>query len=240
MLTLCVLTLSGITLSGITLAACTGDDAPRVSVAAASSLTAAMDDLAAAWEADGARPTLDVSLAGSNQLTTQAIEGAPIDIVMAADERSGERLVDAGAAVDAPVAFARNEAVLVLGPGVPPDGSRVLATCAPEVPCGAAAQELLGVDDLSEAADTLEPNVRSVVTKLLLGEVDAGVVYRTDAQAEEGLQVVAVPATASTTYTATVTDPIARDFAAFLQSAEAQAILAEHGFMAASDPEPTP
>jgi molybdate transport system substrate-binding protein len=58
-----------------------------------------------------------------------------------------------------------------------------VAVCAPEVPCGAAAAEVLDASGLSDAPDTYEDDVRAVLTKVQLGEVDAGLVYLSDVHA---------------------------------------------------------
>lgn len=154
-----------------------------VTVFAASSLTDVFGAIAAAFEE--AHPGVDVTLqfAGSSRLAAQIDAGAPADVFAAADERTAAQ-VDARRTV----IFARNRLAIATPPGNPAGvrglasltrGDVLLALCAPEVPCGTLAREVGGAD-LVAAADTLEPNVRAVLTKVLLDEVDAGVVYVTD------------------------------------------------------------
>jgi molybdate transport system substrate-binding protein len=168
-----------------------------LTVFAAASLTDVFTDLGDRLEADN--PDLDVqfNFAGSSALATQITQGAPVDVFASADEEQMARVTDAGLATD-PDVFAGNALVLAVprgNPGgiripaagdAPPsltefiDDDTVLAVCAPEVPCGAAAATLLDVAGRSGAPDTYEDDVRAVLTKVQLGEVDAGLVYQSD------------------------------------------------------------
>ena len=107
----------------------------------------------------------------------------------------------AGALGEAPVLFASNTLVIVVPPGNPAavvsirDLARPsvkVALCAPAVPCGAAAERALGAAGLRVPPVTWERDVKAVLAKVMLGEVDAGLVYATDARAA-GERVVAIP-----------------------------------------------
>jgi molybdate transport system substrate-binding protein len=167
-----------------------------LTVFAAASLTDVFTELGNRLEA--ANPGLDVqfSFAGSSALAAQIQQGAPADVFASADEAQMARVTDAGLARNARI-FASNRLVLALpkdnpagirqpeGPGIPGiaellDHDLTLAVCAPEVPCGAAAAEVLSGAGLEGLPDTYEEDVRAVLTKVQLGEVDAGLVYRTD------------------------------------------------------------
>jgi molybdate transport system substrate-binding protein len=143
-------------------------------------------------------PELDVqfNLAGSSALAAQLEQGAPADVFAAADEAQMARVTDAGLAGEAEL-FASNRLMLAFPrddpadieptdtAGIPSiadllDRDVTLAVCAPEVPCGAAAAEVLDRAGLGDVPDTYEDDVRAVLTKVVLGEVDAGLVYRTD------------------------------------------------------------
>jgi molybdate transport system substrate-binding protein len=146
-----------------------------------------------------ANPSLEVrfNFAGSSALAAQLDQGAPADVFAAADEAQMARVTDAGLAGQAEL-FAANRLMLALPldnpagigeagdvAGLPSladmiDRDITLAVCAPEVPCGAAAAEVLDRTGLSDVPDTYEDDVRAVLTKVMLGEVDAGLVYRTD------------------------------------------------------------
>ena len=215
-----------------------GSDGERreVTVFAASSLTDVFGDVAAAFEA--AHPEVDVTLqfAGSSRLATQINAGAFADVFAAADERTAAQ-VDARQVT----VFARNRLAIATPPENPAgvtglDSLRgddlVLALCAPDVPCGALAEQV-GGPQLVAAADTREPNVRGVLTKVLLGEVDAGVVYATDVQAAgDAVTGIHIDHPASTAYPVALLgdSPEAADFVAFVLSPPAQELLAAAGF----------
>jgi molybdate transport system substrate-binding protein len=143
-------------------------------------------------------PGLEVrfNFAGSSALAAQIGQGAPADVFASADEARMAEVTDDG---DAEI-FARNPLMLAVPVDNPagielPAGQRdpgladlitedvLLAVCAPEVPCGAAAAEVLDRAGLTAAPDTYEDDVRAVLTKVQLGEVDAGLVYLTDVHA---------------------------------------------------------
>jgi molybdate transport system substrate-binding protein len=168
-----------------------------LTVFAAASLTDVFTELGDQLEEEN--PDLDVqfSFAGSSTLAAQLEQGAPADVFASADEAQMARVTDAGLADD-PEIFAGNSLALAVAPGNPGgvgsppaedgppslaefiDDDTVLAVCAPEVPCGAAAATVLDAAGLSGAPDTYEDDVRAVLTKVELGEVDAGLVYQSD------------------------------------------------------------
>ena len=177
-----------------------------LTVFAAASLTDVFTSLGDRLEAENPQLEVRFSFAGSSALATQLTQGAPADVFAAADEAQMVRVQDAGLADDAEV-FARNRLVLVVPPANPaglrlPGGSGVpsladiltsdvtLAVCAEEVPCGAAAATVLAAAGSPATPDTYEEDVRAVLTKVELGEVDAGLVYVSDVVAA-GDQVVA-------------------------------------------------
>jgi molybdate transport system substrate-binding protein len=176
----------------------TAADAPSgtLTVFAAASLTDVFTELGNRLHHQ--YPALDVrfSFAGSSALAAQLAQGAPADVFASADEAQMARVVDAGLAGKTEL-FAANRLMLAYprkNPAgiVPPAGAGVpsladllhrgvtLAVCAPKVPCGAAAAQVLQAAGVNGAPDTYEDDVRGVLTKVQLGEVDAGLVYRTD------------------------------------------------------------
>jgi molybdate transport system substrate-binding protein len=167
-----------------------------LTVFAAASLTDVFTQLGEQLEEEN--PSLDVqlNLAGSSALAAQIEQGAPADVFASADEAQMARVTDAGLAGEAEL-FASNRLVLAFprdnpagleqpeAAGIPSiadlvDRDITLAVCAPEVPCGASAAEVLDRAGLGDVPDTYEDDVRAVLTKVQLGEVDAGLVYRTD------------------------------------------------------------
>jgi molybdate transport system substrate-binding protein len=85
--------------------------------------------------------------------------------------------------------FAKNELEIAVAPNNPDHIATLadvtkpgvkLALCAATVPCGAAATKAFAAASLTPHPVTLEQDVTSVLTKVELGEVDAGLVYQTD------------------------------------------------------------
>jgi molybdate transport system substrate-binding protein len=100
-----------------------------------------------------------------------------------------DQVVQAGAAAGDPVVFVRNRLQIAVPAGNPADVAGLadfattdlkVALCAPEVPCGDAADRAFDAAGVTPAPDTLEPDVKAVLSKVSLGEVDAALVYRTD------------------------------------------------------------
>lgn len=236
-----------------TTAACgDGGDGARatITVFAAASLTDAFTELGHAFEADGtdgdAGITVELSFAGSSALREQVLAGAPADVFASADPASMQALVDEGAAT-APVDFAGNSLQIVVPAGNPAGltgladfahAELLLGLCAEEVPCGRFARQALASAGVTPSIDTNEPDVRSLLTKIEAGELDAGIVYRTDVLAGggavEGIDLPADQDVAVTYPIAALTDAgdagAAAAFVAFVLSDEGQAILTRHGF----------
>ena len=225
-----------------------------LTVFAAASLTDVFEDLGEQLEQQN--PSLDVrfNFAGSSTLAAQLEQGAPADVFASADEAQMARVTDTGLAEDAEL-FAANRLVLAFplanpagieqpgGAGVPDLADLVgtdltFAVCAPEVPCGAAAAEVLDRAGLSDVPDTYEDDVRAVLTKVLLGEVDAGLVYRTDvlsAGDEVGGLAFAEAEAARNGYPVAALEdapnaPAARAFVDLLLSEEGRLVLLDAGF----------
>ncbi|MFK8023826.1 MAG: molybdate ABC transporter substrate-binding protein [Ilumatobacter sp.] len=236
----------GIGVVGAVVLVSCGSSDDELLVLAASSLADAMVEMEAAFE-DG-NPGVDVriSLAGTNALRTQVAEGAPADVVAFAATAPMDALVDAGD-VNTPVVFATNRLVLATPDDDPgdvdalddlADPDRKIGLCAPAVPCGALAAQLLDDAGIIPAPDTEEPDVRSLVAKLASGELDAGLVYATDAGAfPDALRIVPIDesSTIANRYPIAVTtesdDPDAsRRFVEFVLSDRGSAILTEAGF----------
>jgi molybdate transport system substrate-binding protein len=172
-----------------------GDDdevTGTVTVFAAASLTDVFTDLGRQLE--GEHPGLEVqfNFAGSSALATQLTQGAPADVFASADTDQMDVVTNDGIVSRAPVLFATNSLEIAVPPGNPggitgladlADPARTIALCAPEVPCGAAAEKAFDAAGLTAAPDTLEEDVKAALTKVQLGEVDAALVYVTDVQA---------------------------------------------------------
>ena len=173
-----------------------------LTVFAAASLTDVFTGLGEQLEAGN--PDLDVqfNFAGSSALATQLTQGAPADVFASANEAQMAVVTEAGLADGDPAVFAANVLQIAVPAGNPAgvtglaDLAReelTVAVCAPQVPCGAAAEDVLAAAGVTAAPDTLEEDVRAALTKVELGEVDAALVYTTDVTAAgdavEGIDV---------------------------------------------------
>jgi molybdate transport system substrate-binding protein len=229
-------------------AACDGEEEAgrgAITVLAAASLTDAFTALAHAFEATD-DVTVELSFAASSSLREQILAGAPADVFASASPSAMEAVIDAGAAARS-TDFAANRLQIAVPAGNPAgvtgleDFARadlLLGLCAQSVPCGELARQALGGAGVDPSIDTDEPDVRSLLTKVAAGELDAGIVYRTDVLAGgdevEGIDLPAAHDVVATYPIAVLSDagePEAADaFAAFVLSAQGQAILVEHGF----------
>ena len=140
------------------------------------------------------RESVTPVIAGSSTLVAQLAAGAEADVLITADAATMERATSEGTVRGEPVLIAVNALVLATPAGNPggvtglADLARrdlLIGLCATEVPCGQLAGRALEEAGIAPSADTLEPNVRALASKLSLGELDAGLVYATDARAEE-------------------------------------------------------
>jgi molybdate transport system substrate-binding protein len=171
-------------------------------VFAASSLTEALDELAAEFQQRHPGIAVTGHYAGSSTLTAQLKQGESADVFASANERQMQALVDAGLVrAGDPAVFAANRLV-VITPAANPAGVRswedlgslelALVLAAPGVPVRDYTDELVR----KAAADpgfgpgfrdrfyanlvSEEANVRLSAAKVALGEADAAVVYSTD------------------------------------------------------------
>lgn len=171
-------------------------------VLAAASLTDVVTDLAAALEAEHPGLTVQTSFGASSALATQVVSGAPADVIVTASPATMTTVTDALGGD--PVVVATNQLQIAVPAGNPggvttladlADPARTVALCAAEVPCGAVGAQVLAKAGVTPAPDTLERDVRAVLTRLQLDEADAGLVYRTDVIAADGaVEGIDVPA----------------------------------------------
>ncbi|MGW0121523.1 molybdate ABC transporter substrate-binding protein [Streptomyces sp. NPDC003327] len=223
-----------------------GSAAPRteLTVLAAASLTDVFTTAGAAYEK--ARPGTEItfSFAGSQELVAQVSQGSPADVLVTADTTSMDKVkADTGA----PVIIARNRLVIATGEGNPhqvgglkdlADTKLKVVLAAPEVPAGKYSRKILDAQKITVKPVSQEPNVRAVLSKVELGEADAGLVYRTDAEsAKDKVDAVEIPdaQNAIAQYPAAALKDsenagAAAAFVAWLSSPEGQKILRDAGF----------
>lgn len=171
----------------LALPACTGDEQASLTVLAATSLAEAFDVIARDFEAQH-DIEVRVGTAGSQQLATQVLEGAPADVFASADRVQMERVVDAGLAAGPPEVLAHDTLAIAVhpdGPAVtsPADLARPgvdVVLAAPEVPVGRYARQALDALGLAITPVTLASSARAVLSRVALGEADAGIVYASD------------------------------------------------------------
>jgi molybdate transport system substrate-binding protein len=241
--------------AALVLAACGGDDdsggssspasASEIKVFAAASLTAAFTKLGDDYSAANGGTKVTFNFAGSQALATQIQQAAPADVFASADTTNMDKVKDL---VNTPQNFASNLLAIVVEKGNPrdvkgledlakPDLKVVLA--AEEVPAGKYAKQVLDEAGVSVTPVSQEDNVKAVVTKVSLGEADAGIVYATDVSAGgdkvEGVDIPEDQNVVATYPIATVKASKAQDKAqAFMDlvlSAEGQQVLKEYGFL---------
>ncbi len=141
----------------------------------------------------------DFSFAGSSTLATQIVNGAPANVFASADERQMEVVISASTNAGAPVVFATNSLVLAVERGNPrgvhaladiDEPGLLVALAAQQVPLGQYSREMLASAQVEVTPVTLEPDARSVLAKVEMGEVDVGIVYRTDAMSSDEVDFI--------------------------------------------------
>jgi len=217
-----------------------------VNVFAAASLKGAFTKLGARFEAAHPGTRVVLNFGPSSGLATQIAAGAPADVFASASTKNMDQVIKTGAAAS-PTDFASNVMEIAVPPNNPANVTQLsdlaksavkVALCQKAVPCGVTAAKVFTNASLTVTPVTQEVDVRAVLTKVTLGEVDAGVVYVTDVRAA-GAKVkgIVIPAdvNASTTYPiATLTrapnKAAAQVFTDYILSADGASVLTSAGF----------
>jgi molybdate transport system substrate-binding protein len=169
-----------------------GSVSGEVVVFAAASLTETFGELGRRFEEAHPGTMVTFNFAGSSSLAKQIVEGAPVDVFASASPTNMDQVTDIGALSGESTVFVRNRLEIAVPAGNPGDvtgladfgdDDQAIGLCAEQVPCGAAAKKALDAAGVTAAPDTLERDVKAVLTKVELGEVDAALVYRTDVRA---------------------------------------------------------
>lgn len=228
--------------------------AADVIVFAAASLSSALDDVAAAWEATTGE-TVILSYAGTSALARQIEEGAPADVFIAADTLWMDYLAEGGfIETSSRQALLGNSLVLVAAESNSPplsiepgldlanllEGGRLAVAETSSVPAGryaAAALASLGIwDSVSDQLAEAE-SVRTALAYVALGEAPYGIVYATDARAEPAVTVVGTfppeshpPIVYPMALTTEADNHGATSFFYFLNSEAAVSLFERHGF----------
>lgn len=220
-----------------------------ITVFAAASLKSTFTELGEQFQAANPGTTVNFNFAGSSDLVTQLTQGAPADVFASADTNNMTKAVDAGLVTAEPVNFATNTLTIVTTPGNPkgitsfadltnPDVTVVV--CAPQVPCGSAAEKVEEATGVTLSPVSEESAVTDVLGKVTSGQADAGLVYVTDAiGAGDAVTAVAFPESsqAVNTYPITVLDgsqnaETAQAFVDLVTGPDGRQVLSEAGFAA--------
>lgn len=236
----------GSTSTGPTSTGATSDAAVtgRLVVLAAASLEPVLTELGAELEAAHTGLKIDFSFAASSALAEQVVAGAPADVLLTA---SAATMKTAAEHVTDQAVFAGNTLVIVTPPDNPGKVATLkdltnndlrLALCAEEVPCGAAAAQVIEKAGLKVTPDTYSENVTAALQLAVSGEVDAALVYTTDAK-DAGDDVLTIEFPEASTVVndylvATVAEApnaaAAKAFRDLLASERGRSALAEAGF----------
>ena len=233
-------------LAGLTLADCgSADEGSTLQVLAAASLTEPFTAMEKTYEQE--HPGVDVVLSfdSSAILAEQLSQGLVADVLATADQQTMDEAAAADVVAGTPEQFATNTLVIATPAGNPGgikslddlDGA-TFAVCVPAAPCGDATQRLFELDRFSGKPATEEENVKGVLTKVTSGEVDAGLVYASDAmsasakvdvvRAENASEVVTVDSIAA--IEGSENSGAAKDWIDLVTGTKGQEVLGSHGF----------
>lgn len=232
--------------------------ATELSVFAASSMTEVLQEVAQTYQAKYPADNVGLHFAGSQALATQIEHGAPADLFIAANTSVMERLTTKGLVTN-PQPLVHNRLVLAAQPEFSAqlasikDLSRhglLLAIGNRQVPIGKYTRQLFsslssdpeyGAELIKKIENNIvseENKVKAIVAKLILGEIDAGILYQSDLSAEAARKLIAIPLPEQhnplAIYPVAITTNKKADcnkFLAFLFSPEAQQIFYRHGFL---------
>ena len=236
--------------------ACGGSEAPvppppvTLSVFAAASLTDSFKALGDGYHHVYSNVSLQFNFAGTPTLVTQIEQGAQADVFASADTTNMDRLRGDGLTSGTPQVFAHNKLEIAVAPGNPRHVSSlsdlaqpglVYISAGPTVPAGKYAAQALQKAGVSVTPRSLETDVKSVISKIELGEADAGIVYTTDVKSAAGkVDGVSI----SDSYNVVATYPlvavkdskhadVASAFIAYVLSTTGQSKLESFGFLPA-------
>lgn len=247
----------GIFLASCGLAATAAPQRRTLNVFAAASLTDAFTEIGTNFEAANSDVTVRFNFGGSQALRTQIEEGAPADVFASANQTEMDALItSAHVAEGTAQVFLTNKLVVILPADNPAalenleslaNSGVKLVLAAEEVPVGKYTRQVLesmngqfGTDFSSTVFANIvsnEDNVKQVLTKVQLGEADAGIVYTSDAVAAPALQTIEIPAELNVLAQYPIApladssnSDLAEAFVAYVLSSDGQSVLERWGF----------
>ena len=234
---------------GLVFAGCASSDDTTTSlrIAATSSLTEVFNDIGEQFMLANPDITIAFNFASSSDLALQISQGLPADVFASADVKNMAKVTDADLLHGQPIAFATNSLEIVVEKGNPLNidslaqiatPGLLFVTCPIEVPIGGYTAEVLRNAGVTVTPASLEENVKGILTKVSLGEADAGIVYRTDILAA-GNSVTGVPIADNVNVTTkyligalrnSQNQDASQRFIIFLSSEQGQKIFSQFGF----------
>jgi molybdate transport system substrate-binding protein len=230
-------------------------DKTQITVSAAISLKDSLDEIGQKFEAIHPGVQLTFNYGASGTLQRQIEQGAPVDLFFSAAEKQMDQLQEKGLVGVATrrnivanrlvlIAPAANQSLHGFDGLTEPTVKIVALGEAATVPAGMYAHETLDKLGLLAAVEkkaVYAKDVRAVLTYVETGNADAGIVYQSDAQSSAKVRIVATAPADShdpIVYPAALIKGAKNPAAAqmllkFLAGADAQAIFAKHGFLAA-------
>ncbi len=167
----------------------------EITVFAAASLTESFNAIAKQFEKRYPDVSVRINFDSSSNLAAQIQQGAPADAFASADDASIEKVTESGDVTPTPVVFAKNRLEIAVEKGNPKkvrgladldESGLVVVLCADAVPCGKYAAQAFASAGVTVSPASKEENAKATLSKVSLGEADAGVVYVTDVKATKG------------------------------------------------------
>ena len=180
------------------------------------------------------------SYGSSATLAAQIVNGSPADVFISASEKTMKTVTDKDRTVGS-ILFARNSGEIMVSPNAKYEGQVTdiasladavnagikVGLCVVTAPCGALADSILEKAGISRKAiaDTESPSVEDLVSKIEMGELDAGIVFHSDcvsAQNQKSSKCISIPSdmNATTSYyvAALNSRAVSQQFAGFISS----------------------
>jgi molybdate transport system substrate-binding protein len=216
-----------------------------LNIYAASSLQAPFTEIASEFEASHPGVNVQLNFAGSSDLATQIIAGAPADVFASANPATMDTVANEGLLAAPPRTFATNVLTIAVAEGNPlaidsldslADPAISTVVCAPQVPCGSAAESVQQLAGVALEPVSEESSVTDVLGKVSSGQADAGLVYVTDAEAaKNSVDAVAISGTdqAANVYPIAVlatAGDLATEFTDLVTGPNGQDVLSTYGF----------
>lgn len=227
-------------------------DTIELNICAAASLTDAAEEIRTAYTKNHPGVKITFNFASSGTLQKQIEEGAPADLFISAGKKEMDKLENQELIItDSRKDLLSNEIVLIAGKDsglkdwtslIDSSVNKISIGVPETVPVGKYAKEVLTSLDLYEKIQSklvLAKDVRQVLTYIETGNVDAGIVYRSDTYQAQDIRIVDPAPSGSheaivypmAVIKASKKQAAAGEFAEFLTGMEADIIFKKYGFI---------